>query len=252
MKTHRKPGDNKKQAKTNLNDKVGVKKAAQTESPVGTSVTSAFSEHPGFTKRKKSYIKGLIKLDMTPNVILEERNNPILTKRGLKHLENQWGTNDEGVLRKAKNRESAKNSRQRKRVYIKVLEEKFANQEQMISDLKVQLDAAKHGWRPMTEESWARPLLALQWSKKMNGKDTELLSLLRSYSVAFAQARTRTASKAKCGSRKSRGPSRRFSKWLSLTTLSTACLNLGTLLSSRKKNWTSFLWTTPKISVRPN
>ena len=60
-----------------------------------------------------------------------------------------------------------------------MLEEKFANQEQMISDLKVQLDAAKHGWRPMTEESWARPLLALQWSKKMNGKDTELLSLLR-------------------------------------------------------------------------
>ena len=138
--------------------------------------------------RKSSYIKGLIKLDLPLKMEIQENPNPALIKRGINslNLNIESVQLDDEIIKKAKNRESAKNSRQRKRVYIKLLEEKFAIQDQIIFELKAQIDSLKYGWNPMIDEEWNRPLLPLQWTQRIENKNeinNEIEKLLTTFHV---------------------------------------------------------------------
>lgn len=74
---------------------------------------------------KNSYINGIKKLASVNTTALEG-----LTKRGLKHI--QKNPTENVSIRKLKNRESAKNSRMRRKMYIELLEKKICEQQEEI------------------------------------------------------------------------------------------------------------------------
>lgn len=86
---------------------------------------------------KNSYINGIKEL-------IEEDNyhsgDPLL-QRGLQNLDKEKGNNI--PLQKLKNRESAKNSRKRRKIYIELLEKKVKEQEKEIQKLREQLEIIK-------------------------------------------------------------------------------------------------------------
>lgn len=116
---------------------------------------------------------------------MADERDPVLTTRGLKHIESTAKENDENQIKKVKNRESAKNSRQRKRVYIKLLEDRFANQEQVIAELKMQLQNSQEGWHPLHNSNKARMVKTLKWATQLGGSsqniDSSLTALMSEY-----------------------------------------------------------------------
>lgn len=75
---------------------------------------------------KNSYINGIKKLASVNSSALDS-----LTKRGLKHI--QKNPTENVSIRKLKNRESAKNSRMRRKMYIELLEKKIMDQQEEFS-----------------------------------------------------------------------------------------------------------------------
>ena len=120
----------------------------------------------------------MLDLEKKHGAELETNAGSTLTMRGLKHVDLLDDVTDERQIKKVKNRESAKNSRERKRVYIHLLEDKFNHQEQVIEDLRKQLASVLEGYHPIENNSKVRLLKSFQWSKKLDGSvhssDTEI------------------------------------------------------------------------------
>lgn len=129
-------------------------------------------------RKKHSYIKTLQQLEQKHGADLGNTAETSLINRGFKTSDLKTEIEDESQLKKVKNRESAKNSRERKRVYIQILEDKFNFQEQVIEDLRKQLTSIMEGYHPLENNSKTRILKSLQWAKKLDGSihssDTEI------------------------------------------------------------------------------
>jgi len=78
---------------------------------------------------KNSYINGIKKL---ANININSFEG--LTKRGLKHI--QRNPTENVSIRKLKNRESAKNSRMRRKMYIELLEKKIMEQNEELNSMR--------------------------------------------------------------------------------------------------------------------
>jgi bZIP transcription factor len=134
-------------------------------------------------RKKSSYIKNLIQFDKKHGAELEVEDDDILVTRGLRG--SHYGDDSESMQRvkKAKNRESAKNSRERKRVYFKLLEDKFFSQEQVIEDLRKQLSSMREGYTPIDIPQKATKLKSMQWSQKLEKSQMSIDTDIRDYQV---------------------------------------------------------------------
>jgi len=126
-----------------------------------------------------------MKLEKSHGVDLDVPEGDILLSRGIKgtHLTDE--VEGEEQVKKAKNRESAKNSRERKRVYYKLLEDKFFQQEQVIEDLRKQLNTMREGYTPIDIPQKVTKLKSMQWSQKLDKSQMSVDTDVRDYQEQY-------------------------------------------------------------------